>query len=533
MEIKNWNFEKIEAKLFIFKSYISNEPEEFKYLILGTKKERTIRVYKIFSDFSILLIGIHILNWSPESLVITKNNLGVYFLICQNNGILVKVLFYPKLNKTKLIGFRCISEYPLYFSDNFSFENPIVFGDKIWRLKNISDKKIKAEIIYEKSFDLFELLGNILIGVCGIKLECLFLRKEDEFCLNKTGYFYNFSIRDSCFFKKKKKSCVLVINKNNIPYVSYHEMNLFLSIKERNFKLKTLHSKENNRSSVSLIEIYGKLISDKKKSIRLNDLFFLETSSGNCFFESIVRKKSFFSDKSIILLSKIVQKNYAFNSHETFWIKEYCNQSISLIATLLDISLKFCPIKGGEYNKTYKLNFLFENINNFGQLIYSKSSLCNFFIGSRLIICLERSIRIMEISLETFKHIFIINIPSLNFKKLQTSGNRIYFLNVFQGIKVITIDKKGKVLCLNLIKNFSVFDFVVLDPIHILTIDIFQKGDLWKVKNKGILSVKKKDFNINNYFFLKKLGINVYDEYLVRAILKRNLPKLSKKFFIN
>jgi len=79
LELKSWNLEKFKTNLFILNFYVSVEKNKSKFLILGIKKERTVRVFHLQSDLSLLLIGIQVLSWSPESIIVLKEKRRVFF----------------------------------------------------------------------------------------------------------------------------------------------------------------------------------------------------------------------------------------------------------------------------------------------------------------------------------------------------------------------------------------------------------------------------------------------------------------------
>ena len=87
LELKSWSIEKFEEGSLLLNCYISNQEEGVKILLLGTKKERTLRIYEILPNCSIILTGIHLLKWSPESISIIKNEENV----CQFTVHILKI----------------------------------------------------------------------------------------------------------------------------------------------------------------------------------------------------------------------------------------------------------------------------------------------------------------------------------------------------------------------------------------------------------------------------------------------------------
>ena len=165
------------------------------------------------------------------------------------------------------------------------------------------------------------------------------------------------------------------------------------------------------------------------------------------------------------------------------------------MSILLKNTYKFSSEIGGGYTKTLKFNFLFEENINYQNSRIPSSFLNTNLLGSRIIVCIETKIKIIEIAKEIFKTIHVINIPCLNIKKIQTIGNKIYYLEIFQGLRTLLFKNKSKVSKgLSLFTTFLFCDFFIFNPMEILSIDIFKNSYVLK-NNIDKLEYFKKNKN--------------------------------------
>ena len=293
LELKSWSIEKFEEGSLLLNCYISNQEEGVKILLLGTKKERTLRIYEILPNCSIILTGIHLLKWSPESISIIKNEENVFFFISLNNGVLLKTIFCSKKKNFKFLEFLNISIYPLYLPDNFSQKNSVVFGEKVWRLKNDWLKPLKVNLVFSKSFDFLEPLGNFIFILKKKKLKILLPGQDTRIFLNKLGFYLDYTVTNSFYLKKQGIKFILTINKNSFCRLNNHGMNLESIVKK--IKISSYSGKnELCGSSISILEFFNKPNLTKSQTLRLIDFFFLTVSSGEWFFNSITKKNLFF-----------------------------------------------------------------------------------------------------------------------------------------------------------------------------------------------------------------------------------------------
>jgi hypothetical protein len=133
------------------------------------------------------------------------------------------------------------------------------------------------------------------------------------------------------------------------------------------------------------------------------------------------------------------------------------------------------------------------------------------FFGSRILIGLQKKINLLEIGKDTIKIFKTINFSTLHLVKIQTTGNRIYLLEKFMGLKVLVFTKKKSILeAINLLDNFLFKDFFILNPRTIILIDIFKKTFLFKMfgdYKKYILRKKWDASQIRLFSKLKGLKI--------------------------
>ena len=501
LELKSWRVEQFEKNHFILNFYFSSEQIKSKFLIIGTKKERMIRIYQLQPDLSIVLIGVQVLTWSPESIMIFKEKKNVFFLLGLNNGILLKLFFCSKKKRIIFLEFLNLSIYPLYFPENFYPLCFFVFSDKVWKVNNNSLKDLNVRLVCNKSFDLFESLGKFMVIIKEKSLMVLFYPRKSKIYLSKSRFYFNFTVTKSCWTIKKDNKFILTVNKDNFSILCDHGMNLFPLIKEKNKGLiKRGFQLKDYGSSISVLEIWKNQNKAFLNNLNLKDLFLLTTSTGHCFFDSIIKKKSSIPDDNIFVITRIFCSDYTHKKGVISPINEYHSQNFSIISLTLKNFSKFSSIIGGKYSQALKLNFLYEHSMNYQSINSKISFLSNFFIGSRLVIFLEKGIVILEIKKENFNIIQFIEIPTLNFKKTYILGNILYFTEGLQELKIFVFSNKEKwcsSICIP--SKFSINDFFIFNPVYILTKDMMENFYFFKIsKNKfGFLLKKENSFKIN------------------------------------
>jgi hypothetical protein len=526
LELKCWSLENFEKNSLILNCYISSKNQDFKFLFLGTKKERTIRIYKILPDLSTILIGIQLLDWAPESIFIFKDKKVVFFLITLNNGTLLKTTFCSKKNKLKFLQFLNISKNPLYFPDNFSPINSIIFGDKVWKIVNEWTKSFNVQLICEKTVNFLESFGNFLIVLIEKELKILLHQNKPRISLNNFGYNYSFTVTDSCLVRGSNVKIILTINNDNLSSAIDHEMNLFFSVNQRNLRsISSGYHKKNFSSCISIIEFVKNTDLKKCHIITQNGFFLIKTSSGNFFLNSITKKKSSIGRKHIFLVSRIFKTGYFPNIGVISLMDEKSNQNISILSILLKNCIKFGSEIGGKYRKRLKLNFLFEEIIAYQNLNGQNNFLSSFLVGSRFIFWKENEIKIIEITKENFKTIQIINLSYLNFKNLKVSGNKIYLLEIFRGMKSFHFKNKGKLIIgTNLLDNFFISDIFIFNPLKILSLDLFKNLFLYtvnKLKSNCLSKNEKEKLKISLFLKFKDL------EKFKSNIIFENIQKIK------
>ena len=492
IELKSWNLEKFDKSLLIMKCYISSNVNDSKFLIIGTKQDRTIRIFKIFPDLSIKINGIYLLNWSPESFILLKNQKNIYLFISLNNGIIVKTSVCPIKNKIKFIESLNISIYPLYFPDNSNSANLIVFGEKIWKIKKSWMDKFQSKTIFNQCFDSIEYLGNFICTLDNKNLKILFYHTKNQYFLNKIGFICNFKPYQSYWIKKKRKF-IVVANKNDFSFLPHHEISGFMSSNKKKFYPTTYkYSREKYNSSISILQFYKNVKLDKQYFLYQNDILYLNTATESYYFDSFIKKKSFTSDKYLFLFCKMSKSCNIRNIEKLSPILENLNQTLSFMTILFRKVYKFCSENGGKYFKIFKLNFLFEQEAGCQNSTFCKSFLCKTFIGTRLIMFSEKNLKIFEISKEKLKTIVSIYIPTVNTPKIQTCGHKLYFFEIFKGIKLLIFQKK-KMTRFFLANSTWIRDFLPLNPINIIGVDF--------LKNFFIFETNQSETNL---FFGKK-----------------------------
>jgi len=512
LEVKSWFIENFVQNSLLLNCYISNSFNSFKFLIIGTKLERILRVFKIFRDFSVYLTSVQLLEWSPESISILKKEATVFIFIGLNNGVLIKSIFCCKKGEIKFVDFLNLSPFPLYFPENFHLSNLFIFGEKVWKIKNNWWIVLKTIVVYEKSLDLIESLGNFLISSLDYKLKIILFTQKKKIKLNGLGFLTQFEVIDSCYLKKFKKKFILTLNRCEPCSLNDNFVNQFFAEINNNLMASyDTYKKKNHSSSIYILGFSGIISGYNSKNFKHYETFVFLNSSGNYFLKTIMKKKASRKNKYVFLICKVFENNFFEPRGLISPVHENFNKTGSLMLFSLRNNFKFCSNSGGKYKQFLKLTFLFEkNMNS--QIFDFKNFLLNkSFFGSRILIGLQKKINLLEIGKETIKTFKTINFSTLHLVKIQTTGNRIYLLEKFMGLKVLVFTKKKSILeAINLLDNFLFKDFFILNPRTIILIDIFKKTFLFKMfgdYKKYILRKKWDASQIRLFSKLKGLKI--------------------------
>ena len=535
LELKSWSIDKFTRDSLLLNCYISNNSNLFKFLIIGTNRERTLRIFKIFGDFSIILANVQLLEWSPESISIIKKEASVFLCIGLNNGILLRSTLCVKSGKIKIIDFLNLSKFPLYFPDNFSFSYLFIFGEKIWLIKNNRWNVSETKVIYENSFDLIEPMGKFLFVLSDYELKIVLNVKKKTFKLNRLGFFFHFASIDSYSLTKFKKKFILAINKTKTCFFPGDTSNQNLREHEKNLDIMySTYRQQNCSSNICILAVSENFLGDDLENFRQFDTLDFSDSSGNYFLKTILKKKATGKNRYIFLISKILKNSVFGKKGLISTIQENYNQSASLMLFSSKKNLKFCSNSGGKYIQCIKINFIYEKNLNVHQSNFKNNFLTKILFGNRILINLRKTINLLEIGKDTFNIFYVINFPTIHLVKLKIEGNRIYALEKFRGFKVFVFTKKKKILGgINLLDNFLLEDFFVLNPVTIIVIDVFKNPFVFKLFENDKKKFSQKKWKILNVNLLSKFeGYNTKSRSLIKEIFEKISLKDHQKHLL-
>ena len=533
LELKSWVLNNLKENSLLINCYISSEQTQPKILIISAKRERTIRIYRIFSNLSLTLIGIQLLNWSLESIMVIKDKKDIFFLFALNNGTLLKTIFCQKKNRINFLFSLNISSYPLYFPENFSPKNPLLFGEKVWKLNDFWKDDFDSSLILNHFFDLFEFLGKFIIVSRKKTLKILFNREKSNFFLNKFELALNCKVQDACYIGiKKDRNFILILNPPE--ELENHEMNLVSAIDQKKFYLND-YKNNSQISNVSILTFPKKIFSKRGRVGNISSLFKIRTSSSNFNLNSIIMKKSQHLNKYVFFLSRFFHQSHDHPKKVFSILDEYSNKTVSIMVIILRKYNKFISIIGGKYRLKLRLDFVFERLENYQFYKIKKDPLSKSFMGSRFILLYEKEIKLIEVSKETIKVFHTLNIPTFNLARLKTIGNTLYIIENFKGIKILEFFKKGHLIKGHkLIENFSTQDFFILNPLFFILKDFFQNFYIYVTKKNQPNSYfkKKKKVGIVKMFFklenLKKICVNLFlnfsEKFLIDLLQEVKFP---------
>jgi hypothetical protein len=509
LELKSWFIENFVQNSLLLNCYISNSNNSFKFLIIGSKLERMLRIFKIYQDFSVYLTSVQLLEWSPESISILKKETTIFFFIGLNNGVLLKSVFCSKKGEIKIVDFLNLSPFPLYFPKNFYLSNLFIFGEKVWKIKNNWWIVLKTIVLYNKSLDLVESLGNFLISSLDYKLKIILFTKKKRIKLNGLGFLTQFVVLDSCYLKKFKKKFILTLNRCKPCSLNSHFVNQFFVEINKNLVISfDRYKKQIYSSSIEILRFSENISEYNRKNLKHHKTFIFLNSSGKYFLKTILKKKASRKNKYVFLICKVFENNFFETKGLISPVHEDLNKTGSLMLFSVKNNFKFCSNSGGKYKQSLKLTFLYEKNMNSQILDFKNFFLNKSFFGSRILIGLQKKINLLEIGKDTIKIFKTINFSTLHLVKIQTIGNRIYLLEKFRGLKVFLFTKKTGIFeGINLLDNFLLKDFFILNPRTIILIDIFKNTFVFKMFGNYKKYILRKKFDVTRIRIFSKLKI--------------------------
>jgi len=408
-----------------------------------SKKEKFIRKYNISDKFSFSLTRIQFLPKEAVSgLILNHSNKNLLFLSLQNGYFLKSNINLETGDLLKISTKKICKKTKLFFIKNNKNE-VFIYDKKVWLL-DLSSSRIKLDIFCKKIFNCFEASENFYIFV---KKKNLKIYHKNKFFLTiteKIKALIPFRAFDFGFFGLKNKIKLILFMITEQEDFNSNDGCFLIKNREKisrnNCRIKNIC--KNFISGFFLKNFISHHTYDNSK---ISDLVKLRSSHSKRFVNSFTSRISYKENEFLFLVTTRTVCETDGRKKPIKIIKEYHENTDSLLLFFLKKNLVFSPENGGRISKNYRIEFYKEKIfsgNDFSFFLIKKT------FGNRFVFCHGNVFEILEIGKNLIRTIVKIKNMGNLVKNINFIRNRIYTINPIEGLKIFEFNSKQKKISL-------------------------------------------------------------------------------------